>query len=182
VFTAQYSTAAAVDVLLQAVGSFLLVVFALALLHLAGVGMRFAARVTEVAAATILAVSLFEAAFEIDIVQAVNNGHLQAALTSYDLTYVFVHIFGIAPSLTLLLGIALLGTRLLPRVLVYLALALGAAMTITGFVALFNPAAVGVYIGLLIAQTFWFLAAGIAVVLRAGQVEAPYQQPMLPTR
>jgi len=47
------------------------------------------------------------------------NGHAQAALTSFDLAYVFVHVFAIAPSLLLMLGIALLGTRLLPRVFVY---------------------------------------------------------------
>jgi hypothetical protein len=176
------TTSGSLDIVVQAIGAFCLVGFALARLHLAGVTARFAARLTELAAAVLIAVCLMDASFEVDIVQATAKGHAQAALTSFDLTYTFVHIFGLAPPLTLFLGLALAGTRLLPRVLVYLAIGLGAAMMITGFAGLFSPTAAGVYLGLLIVQTIWYVVAEIALVLRAGHIESLDRLPMLDTQ
>ncbi len=90
-------------------------------------------------------------------------------MTSFDLGYVFVHVFAIAPSLILMLGIALLGTRLLPRVFIYTALAPGSAMEIVGFASLFSTIAVTVFIALLIVQTFWYAATGIMLIIRTGK-------------
>jgi hypothetical protein len=168
-FAARYHDAMLFTTWLQAAGTFLLVVFVAALLQLAGVAGRFAARMTYLVAAVILAVVLSEGTFQLDVVQATANGHAQAALTSFDLAGVFVHVFALAPSLILLVGIALLGTRLLPRVFVLLALALGVAMELAGFAGLFIPVAVAVFIQLLVVQTFWYAAAGIALVIRAGR-------------
>jgi hypothetical protein len=114
-FAAQYHDAMLFSTWLQAIGAFLLVVFVVALVHLAGVATRFAVRLTYLVAAVILAVVLSEGAFQLDVIQATTNGHAEAALTSFDLAYVFVHVFALAPSLILMLGIALLGTQLLPR-------------------------------------------------------------------
>jgi hypothetical protein len=169
-FAAQYHDAMLFSTWLQAIGAFLLVVFVVALVHLAGVATRFAARLTYLVAAVILAVVLSEGAFQLDVIQATTNGHAEAALTSFDLAYVFVHVFALAPSLILMLGIALLGTQLLPRVFIYLALALGVAMQIVGFVGLFLPMGVPVFIQLLVLQTFWYAAAGIMLIIRAGNV------------
>jgi len=169
-FAAQYHDAMLFSAWLQAIGAFLLVVFVVALVHLSGVATRFAARLTYLVAAVILAVVLSEGAFELDVIQAATNGHAEAALTSFDLAYVFVHVFAIAPSLILMLGITLLGTHLLPRLFIYLALVLGAAMQIVGFASLFSPIAVPVFINLLIVQTFWYAATGIMLIIRAGKV------------
>jgi hypothetical protein len=160
----------------EAIGTFLLVVFVVALVHLAGVATRFAARMTYIVAAVILAVVLSEATFQLDVIQAATNGHAQAALTSFDLASVFVHVFALAPSLLLMLGIALLGTQLLPRVFIYLALGLGAAMEIVGCVGLFSPIAVTVFLVLLTVQTFWYAAAGIVLMIRPGKASAPAVQ------
>ncbi len=165
-FVSQYHDAMLFSTWLQAFGAFLLVVFVVALIHLAGVAPSFAARITYVVAAVILAVALSEGTFEMDVIQAAANGHAEAALTSFDLAYVFVHVFAIAPSLILMLGIALFGTHLLPRVFVYLALALGGAMVIVGFVSLFSSSAVTVFIQLLIVQTLWYAAAGLMLIIR----------------
>ncbi len=168
-FVAQYRTAMLFTTWLQAIGTFLLVVFVVALVHLAGVATRFAARLTYLVAAVILAVVLSEATFQLDVIQAATNGHTQAALTSFDLASVFVHVFGIAPSLILMLGLALLGTHLLPRVFIYLALVLGGAMVIVGFLGLFSTIAVTAFLVLLTVQTFWYAAAGITLMIRAGK-------------
>jgi len=168
-FATQYHNAMLLSAWLQSIGSFLLVIFVLALIHLAGVATRFAARVTQLVAAVILAVCLSEGTVELDVIQAAMNGHAQAALTSFDLAGVFVHVFAIAPSLILMLGIALLGTHLLPRVFISMALVLGSVMEIVGFVSLFSTIAVTVFIDLLIVQTFWYAATGIMLIIHTGK-------------
>jgi hypothetical protein len=168
-FAAHYRTAMLFTTWLQAIGTFLLVVFVVALVQLADVTSRLAARLMYIVAAAILAVVLSEATFQLDVVQAARNGHSEAALTSFDLASVFVHVFSIAPSLILMVGIALLGTRLLPRAVVYLAILLGIAMQIAGFAALFTASAIPVFINLLVIQTFWYAAAGIVLIIRAGR-------------
>jgi hypothetical protein len=127
--------------------------------------------VTVVASAVLLAVGLFEGALTIDVAQAAANGHPQTALTSFDLMGVFVHVFpmGPAPAVYLALGAVLLGSRLLPRVLGYLALVLGAAFEIVGFAGLFSAIALNAVIFLLIAQELWIVAAAIMLVARSGR-------------
>ncbi len=65
------------------------------------------------------------------------------------------------------MGAVLLGSRLLPRVSGYLALALGIAFEIVGFVSLFTaPVLILVVLGL---QSLWVLAAAITLLVRAGK-------------
>ena len=154
---------------LQAAGSTLSVVFFLGLVHLAGGAARFAGRLALLGSAVLLAVTLIEGVFTLDIAEATANGHAATALTSYDLMGVFVHVFPMvpAPLIFLSLGAVLLGSHLLPRALGYLALALGLAYLVVGLVGLFAaPALTLVVLGL---QSLWIAAVALTLIVRAGR-------------
>jgi hypothetical protein len=167
-FGLHYRTPILIDVALQAGGSALSVIFALALIHLAGAAHRFAGRLTVLASAVVLGLALAEGTFALGVVQAAVNGHPHAALACFDLTNVFIHIFLLAPSLFLLLGLALWKTTLLPGLFAPLALLLGLAFQTLGLVGLFNTTAVSLVIVILIGQEVWTVAAALALALRAG--------------
>jgi hypothetical protein len=169
VFATRYHDAILLDVWLQAIGTLLTVVFVLALVHLAGAATRFAGRMTLLVSGVILAMSLAEGTFELAVIQGTASGHPATAVTGFDLTNVFAHVFLIAPSLFLMLGAALLGTQLLPQVFSYLALALGVAFEILGLAGLFSATAVTMVVFLEMAQESWIVAAAITLVVRAGQ-------------
>ncbi len=165
-FGSQYHDQILWDTWLQAAGSLLSVVFALALVHLAGASRRFAGRLTLLAGGVVLVLALMEGAFGLGAVQAGANGDPQAALTCFDLTNTFIHIFLIAPSLFLMLGAALWGTRLLPAAFAYLALGLGIAFQALGVLGLFNPTALLIVIIILIPQELWNVAAAVTLLAR----------------
>ena len=169
-FATQYHDAILFDAWLQAVGSLLTVVFAVALVHLAGASNRLAGKLTLLVATIVLGLGLTDATFTIGAVQASANGHFESAVACYDLTNVFVHVFLIAPSLFLVMGAALLGTPLLPRWFSYLALADGIAFQVLGFIGLFNSIAVSLVILLLIAQVLWTVAAAVILLIDAAKV------------
>ena len=166
VFGAQYHNAILVDAWLQVAGSLLSVVFALALVHLAGVASRFAGRLTLFAGTVAMTLALAESTFELGAVQTGTSGNPQGALTLFELTLVFSRVFLIAPSLYLMLGAALLNTRLLPRGLAIAPLALGIAFQILGVVNLFSSAVTLVVLAILIIQEVWAVVA--AIVLAVG--------------
>jgi hypothetical protein len=165
-FGSQYHNTILWDTWLQAIGSILSVVFVLALVHLAGASQRFMGRLTLLASGIIMALSLAEGTFALGAVQAGVNGHAEAALTCFDLTNVFIHIFLLAPSLFLMMGAALWDTHLLPRLFSYTAIALGTLFQILGVVGLFNSTAVLIVICVLMAQNLWTITAAITLVLR----------------
>jgi hypothetical protein len=163
-FGTKYRTVILWDTWLQQIGSFLSVVFTLALVHLAGTSNRFAGRLTLLVCGVIMALSLAEGTFALSAVQAGDNGHRDAALTCFDMTNVFVHIFLIAPSLFLVMGYALLGTTILPRWLVYTAIIFGILFQVLGVVGLFNNKAILLVIFILNLQNIWTLiVSGILI-------------------
>jgi hypothetical protein len=112
-------------------------------------------------------VSLVEITFYIS---ALYSNPATMALISGDLIHAAQHLYFIvaAPALFLPLGVVILGSRVLPRVFGYLALALGAAFATLGVVTIFTltlPALVLAFAGL---QTLWWLAAAITLIVRAG--------------
>ena len=111
VFGNKYHTAILIDTWLQQFGTILSVIFALALVQFAGTSQTLAGRLTLLASTVITALSLAEGTFALGALQAGENGHLDAALTCYELTNTFIHIFLLAPSLFLVLGFALRSTR-----------------------------------------------------------------------
>ena len=149
---------------LQGIGSMLLVLFAIALVHLAGATNQFAGWITLLAGATILMVSLVEITFYLGAVQAAEVGDLASGAVSNAMIKAVQHVFLIAPALLLPLGAVLLGSPVLPRAFAYLALLLGATLQIFGLVGLFGVLQ-PIIDDVLILQALWFVAAGVALMI-----------------
>lgn len=156
---------------LQGMGSLLIVVFALALVHLAKATHRFAGWITLLAGATILMVSLVEITFYLGAVQATEIGDTASALASNNLIKAVQHVFLIAPALLLPLGFVLIGSNILPRVFAYLALALGATLQVLGLLGLFNVLQPVIDV-LLIVQSVWFIAAAVTLPFHVTKASA----------
>jgi hypothetical protein len=92
--------------------------------------------------------------------------------TSLALIYSVQHLWLIvgAPALWLPLGLVILGSDVLPRILGYLALVLAAGYALAGVVTLFDlivPPAVQILAGVL--PALWWLAAAGTLIVRARQ-------------
>jgi hypothetical protein len=151
---------------LQAVGPLLIVLFAFALVSLAGATTRLAGWMTMFGGAILMTVSLVEITLYMGTLYATTT-----KFVSFDLIHAVQHLYFIvaAPSLFLPLGAVLLGSAVLPRVFGYLALALGAAFAILGVVFLSSltlPATVLASAGI---QAFWWLAAAITLIVRSAK-------------
>jgi Domain of unknown function (DUF4386) len=153
---------------MQGIGSLLSVLFVLALVDLAGAMHRLAGWLTLLAGAAILSVSLLEVTLYLAIVQAAASGDPGSAMVGLTVKDAAQHVFLIAPALLLPVGVVLLGSRLLPRVFGYLALALGGVLQILGLVGLFTPLQ-PVVDDLLTVQLLWLAAAAIALAVGRGE-------------
>ena len=150
---------------LQGIGSLLIVLFAIALVHLADATQRFAGWITQLSGVTILMVSLVEVTFYLGAVQATEIGDTASALSSANLIKAVQHVFLIAPALLLPLGFVLLGSNVLPRGFAYLALVMGATLQIFGLLGLFNVLQ-PVIDALVDVQSLWFIVAAIVLAVR----------------
>jgi hypothetical protein len=159
---------------LEGTGTLLYVIFTLALVHLAGSRAGLAGRVTALAAAAVLAVSLVYDLLLIAIAQSAALGGQQTAtaLVAYGLFAAAEHVFLLAPPLLLPLGLILLRTPVLPRPFGLLAVVLGVTGPVLGLAGLFtvtadNNGPVGAAINALIAaQGLWIMAAAVTLPLR----------------
>ena len=160
-FGNQYYTSILWGSWLQAVGPLLNVLFAFAIVCLAGATTRLAGWMTMFGGAILMMVSPIEITFYIGALYTTTTG-----LISQDLIHAVQHLYFIvaAPALFLPLGAVILGSRVLPRVFGYLALVLGATFAILGVVSLYSltlPVVVIAFAGL---QTLWWLAAAISIM------------------
>lgn len=154
---------------LQAVGPVLIVVFALAIVVLAGATARLAGWMTWFGAATLMTVSLVE------ITGYIGTLHTSPATmpgTSLALIHSVQHLWFIvaAPALWLPLGLVILSSGVLPRILGYLAIVLAAGYALAGVVTLFDrtvPPAVQISAGVL--PALWWLAAAGTLLGHARQ-------------
>jgi hypothetical protein len=154
---------------LQAVGPALITVFALAIVMLAGATARLAGWMTLFGAATLMMVSLIE------ITGYIGTLHPSPATmpgTSLALIHSVQHLWFIAaaPALWLPLGLVILGSHVLPRILGYLAIVLAAGYALAGVATLFDltvPPAVQIAAGVL--PALWWLAAASTLLIRARQ-------------
>jgi hypothetical protein len=164
----KYSTLLLVGGWLQVTGTMLAAIFFIGLVYLSHAITRLSGMLTLFAAAVLLSTSLLEATLLMNVAYATANGHPQTALDSWDLMTMFIHVFpiGPAPLSYLSLGALLLGSVTLPRLFGYLALLLGVAFALVGFLGLLVPAVNYGIIALLIAQEVWILAAGVTLLLR----------------
>jgi hypothetical protein len=168
-FRNQYFTSILWGAWLQTVGPLLILVFAFALISLAGATTRFAGWMTLFGGIILMVVSLVEITFYIS---ALYSNPAVMGLISLDLIYAVQHLYFTvaAPALFLPLGAVLLGSRVLPRVFGYLAIVMGAIFAILGVVFLSSltlPAAVLAFAGI---QTLWWLAAAITLIVRSDKV------------
>jgi hypothetical protein len=152
---------------LEASGTALYVIFALALVHLVGTRAGLAGRITALASAAVLAVSLMYDATLIAIAQSAALGGSQTttAQVAYGMFAAIEHLFLLVPPLLLPLGLIMLRTRVLPRGLAWPAVIVGVLGPILGLAGLFtvtanNDGAVGTAINVLVAaQGLWMIAA-----------------------
>ena len=150
---------------LQAVGPVLIVVFAFALVYLAGAMLCLAGWMTLFGASTLMTVCLIEITFYIT---ALFPDPAVTPLISLRVIYAVQHLYFIvaAPALFLPLGIVLAGARVLPRVFGYLALVLAAVFGVLGvafLLTLMLPARVTAFAGV---QAIWWLAAALTLMIR----------------
>jgi len=151
---------------LQAVGPALIVVFALAVVVLAGATARLAGWMTLFGAATLMMVSLVEITGYLGTLQ---TSPATIAGTSLALIHSVQHLWFIvaAPALWLPLGLVILGSAVLPRILGYLAIVLAAGYALAGVLTLLDltvPAVVQVSASV---PALWWLAAAGTVIRRA---------------
>jgi len=154
---------------LQAVGPVLITVFALAIVVLAGATARLAGWMTLFGAATLTTVSLIEITGYIGTLQP---SPATMAGTSLALIHSVQHLYFIvaAPAVFLPLGLVILGSAVLPRILGYLAIVLAAAYVLAGALTLLDltvPAAVQIFAGFV--PALWWLAASGTLLTRARQ-------------
>jgi hypothetical protein len=154
---------------LQAVGPVFIVLFALALVHLAGAALRLAGWMTLFGATVLMTVSLIEITYYIS---ALFPDPEMMASISLKVIYAVQHLYFIvaAPALFLPLGVILVTSRILPRVFGYLALTLATAFAALGAVFMLRlklPASVTASAGV---QALWWLAAAITLVVRGGKI------------
>jgi hypothetical protein len=154
---------------LQAVGPALIVLFAFTIVVLAGATARLAGWMTLFGAATLMTVSLIEIT---GYLGTLHTSPATMAETSYTLIHSVQHLYFIvaAPALWLPLGLVILGSAVLPRILGYLALVLAAGYALAGVFTLLDltvPVAVQISASV---QVLWWLAAAGIFIRRAPEV------------
>jgi len=156
---------------LQAIGPVFIVLFAFRIVSLAGATTRIAGWMTLLGASILMTVSLVEIVFYIS---ALYDTPPTMALISYELIHAVQHLYFIvaSPALFVPLGVVILSSDVLPRLLGYLALLLGAAFAIAGVVTLLSlevPVVVQLFASI---QLLWWLAAAITLIVRALRTSA----------
>lgn len=165
-FAAQHQSSVLWGAWLQAVGPLLIVFFAITLIHLAGAANRISGWMTLLGSGILMMVSLAEIIFYIS---ALFPKPQTMGFISMDIAHSIQHLyfFVAAPSLFLPLGWALLSSRVLGKAYAYLALLLGLLFFITGILSLKDLVLSNLVTSLAAIQAFWWLAAGISLLVRA---------------
>jgi hypothetical protein len=153
---------------LQAVGPVFIVFFALTIVSLAGATTRVAGWMTIFGATTLMTVSLIEIVFYISTLY---SDPATMPLISLELIRAVQHLYFIvaAPAFFLPLGMVILSSDVLPRLLGYLALVLGAAFAIAGVVTLLSLSVPVVVQAAASIQVVWWVAAAITLIVRMGK-------------
>ena len=157
---------------LQAVSPVFIVLFAFAIVYLSGATGRLVGWMTFFGASILITVSLIEITFYFCALFEEPSVMGPAAL---DLINSVQHLYFIvaAPSFFIPLGFVVIGSRVLPKVMGVLAIALGLAFAILGIVTIYMlvlPVAVTAFASV---QALWWLAAAILLIIRARHVSYP---------
>lgn len=151
---------------MQAVGPVLIVLFAFALVHLAGATQQLAGWMTFFGATILMTVSLIEITFYIS---GLSPDPAIMPTISLKLISAVQHLYFIiaAPALFLPLGIVLVRSRVLPRLFGQLALVLAAIFAVLGVAFLLRlalPDSVTAFAGV---QALWWLAGAVTLIIRS---------------
>jgi len=157
---------------LQAVGPVLIVFLALAVVHLGGLSHRISGWMTMVGGVILVMVSLTEVVFYIS---ALLPDPPAMGSLSLGLAHAVQHLYFMvaAPAFFLPLGLVILSSPVLPRVLGYLALILAAAFAVVGVATLSTLVLSAAVTALAAVQALWWLAAGITLLVRARDLAGP---------
>jgi hypothetical protein len=153
---------------LQAVGPVFIILFAFALVHLAGQASRLAGWMTFFGAAVLMMVSLIEITFYISALYPTPS---LTTPISFEMIYSVQHLYFIvaAPALFIPLGYVLLSSRVLPRAFGVLAVVLGAGFGIAGITSLLTLTLPGSITSMGSLQAAWWFAAAVALILRGNR-------------
>ena len=164
-FGAAHSGAIMVGAWLQAVGPVLIIFFAFALVHQAGLAGKLSGWMTLFGAVVLMMVSLTECVFYVAALFPLPESQ---ALIATDIAHAVQHFYFIvaAPALFLPLGIVVITSGVLPRVLGWLAVVLAAAFTVLGITSLHSLVLSAATTSLAAVQALWWLAAAIALMAR----------------
>ena len=156
---------------LQAVGPVFVVLFAFALVHLCGASRRLSGWMTFFGATTLMTVNLIEVAFYICALFTTPPGMMEVGIRLIDSVQ---HLYFIvsAPAVFLPLGIVVINSRIIPRVLGYLALGLGGTFALVGMASLHILALTPSITSLGSIQALWWLAAAFSLLFRSRRIVA----------
>lgn len=151
---------------LQAIGPFLIILFALTIVSLADATRSLSGMMTTFGASVLMTVSLIEITFYIS---ALFKGPGMTSLISMNVIYSVQHLYFIigAPAIFLPLGVVIIFSKILSKLFGWLAIVLGVIFGLLGVLFLFRlvlPIWVTACAGV---QAFWWLSAGISLALRS---------------
>jgi hypothetical protein len=154
---------------LQAVGPVLIVLFAFSLVHLAGAAQRLVGWMTLFGATILMTVSLIEITFYIS---ALHSDPPMMPFISLKLIAAAQHLYFMvaAPALFLPLGVVLVSSPILPRLIGCLALLLATAFAALGVIFLFTLTLPGPVLAFGGAQAFWWFTAAVTLIVRSGRI------------
>jgi hypothetical protein len=156
---------------LQAVGPIFIALFAFALVHLCGADRRLSGWMTFFGATTLMTVNLIEVTFYICALFTTPSAMMEIGMrliSSVQHLYFIVS----APALFLPLGIVLINSRIIPRIVGYFALVLGATFAVVGVASLLTLALPASVTSLGAIQALWWLAAAFLLLFRSGTIAA----------
>ena len=156
---------------LQAVGPVFVVLFAFALVHLSGAQQRLTGWMTFFGATVLMTVNLIEVTFYIVALFTSPAGMTEIGIRLIE-SVQHLYFFAAAPALFLPLGTVLVRSRLIPRVLGYLALVLGGTFAVVGMASLLTLALPGSVTALGSIQALWWLVAAFCLLFGSRRISA----------
>jgi hypothetical protein len=156
---------------LQAVGPVFVILFAFALVHLSGAERRLAGWMTFFGATVLMTVNLIEVTFYMVALFTSPEGMTEIGIRLIESVQHLYFIIA-APALFLPLGRVLVSSRIVPRALGYLALALGGTFALVGATSLPTLALPASVTSLGSIQALWWLAAAFSLLLGSRRISA----------
>ncbi|MCL6525142.1 MAG: hypothetical protein K6T34_10865 [Thermoflavifilum sp.] len=155
---------------LQAVGTFLIIFFAIAIVHLAKLQDSFSAWMTLLGAAILMMVSLTEV---VCYIMALFTVPETMGSIGNNIGHAVQHLYFIvaAPSLFLPLAFVILFSKILPKIFGYLAIVIGLAFFGVGIFSLYRLILTSLDTSLAAIQALWWLAAALALMIRSRKIQ-----------